>query len=121
MYNIVLPKTEQNIKKQSWFLEILMVVNFLVPIHLNQFDSAIWKSDPSKRKFYIRYILRHQIGMGKTKEEIICYFGEDARIYTQGDRWSFAIADRGRKRYSLVFYFINNKVVKMREEFKYKE
>lgn len=95
-----------------------MFLKYFFRKNLAEFDSNIWKSHPEKRKYYVKYILDNKLGIGKSKTEIENLFGQE-KIYSE-DRWSYFINAKAKKKYSLAFYFENNKVVKIRKEYKIK-
>lgn len=88
-----------------------------------KFDSKTWKTKPSKRKYFIKNIVKKQIAIGKTREEIEKLFGMENNL-VGNSRWSYYIYRdfwNKSKDYVLAFYFEDNKVVRTEIECRYKQ
>ncbi len=83
--------------------------------NINDFDSEIWKQNDKKRNCFVRYVMKSNMALGKTKEDIKKLFGQEGN-YFPFDRWTYFIG-RGilGSRY-LVFYFREEKVNKVKVE-----
>lgn len=88
-----------------------------------KFDSKTWKTKPLKRKYFVRNIVKKQIAIGKTKEEIEKLFGMENNL-VENSRWSYYIYRdfwNKSKDYVLALYFEDGKVARTEIECRYKQ
>jgi|GEM_PF-1361216 len=74
------------------------------------FEEKIWRHHINERPKYLDFILQDVWIIDKTKEEIMCLFGEEGN-YLNSDRWSYLVGKNFwyRNRY-LAIYFEDNRV-----------
>jgi len=88
-----------------------------------RFDSKTWKGKPSERKRFIKQLIKDNLPIDKTKEEIRDLFGTENNLM-ENNRWSYFVYKsiwNRRRNYVLALYFKDNRVVKMEIEYRYKK
>ena len=93
-----------------------------LPFFVKEFNSNDWKENPRKRKQFLKSILRDEIPIGKTKEEIIDLFGMEKNIRNK-NRWSYFLYKSkwpNRRTFVLAMYFKKDKVERIEVEYRYK-
>ena len=65
------------VKKVIGVLLIAIVISvYLISINENQFDSIVWKTEPSMRYKMSKDIIENQLFIGKNKQEVVQLLGE---------------------------------------------
>lgn len=85
--------------------------------HINAFDSDLWRDDDQKRNVLVKYVIKSNMLMGKTRDDVKRILGQEDN-YFPFDRWTYYIGKGLLGNRYMVLYFNENKVTKVRTEFR---
>lgn len=80
--------------------------------NINAFDSDLWKDDEQKRNILAKYLMKSNMLMGKTRDEVINLLGQEGN-YFPFERWTYYIGNGILGSRYMVLYFKEDKVVKV--------
>lgn len=72
-----------------------------------------------KRKYYLRAVMENPEYLGRSKSEIAVLLGSNACKYLGSNRWAYSIEMKGRKEYVLAFYFEDDLLIDIRNEYEH--